>query len=224
MMSNKDQSALDKMFAQLAKSARIDVFKNSLESMKAAKVVSEEIHAAQAKASQKNNIAQEKILTQFQNNLNAQLKESTVALVKAQKKVQRAVRLGNEAEMKVAMAEAQRLDGVVKNIMERARQGAKELDDYNKALEKSNDIYMGDLRDRREKVEELGKVGYYAQEVMLGAIQKSSEALVQGVSSLESVSESVFSKITTMLHKRAGALDVRASKEGDEGKDMFFLV
>jgi hypothetical protein len=218
MISNKDQSALDKMFAQLAKSARIDVFKNSLESMKAAKVVSEEIHAAQAKASQKNNLAQEKILTQFQNNLNAQLKESTVALVKAQKKVQRAVRLGNEAEMKVAMAEAQRLDGVVKNIMERARQGAKELDDYNKALEKSNDVYMADLRDRREKVEELGKVGYYAQEVMLGAIQKSSDALVEGVSSLESVSKSVFAKITTMLHKRAGALDVRASKEGDESK------
>ena len=184
-----DQAAMDKMFAQLAKSARIDVFKTSLDSMQEALEVSRKIREDEKKASARNNAAQQKMLAGFASGLERQLSVSTKGLLKAQAKVQKALRTGNEAEMKIAQAEASRLSSVVSDIMKRSRESAKEIESYNKALEKSNDIFTQDLRDRREKVEELGKAGYIAQEVMLGSIKSSVDALHEGVSSLEGLTE-----------------------------------
>ena len=45
-----DQAAMDKMFAQLAKSARIDVFKTSLDSMQEALEVSRKIREDEKKS------------------------------------------------------------------------------------------------------------------------------------------------------------------------------
>ena len=129
------------------------------------------------------------MLAGFASGLERQLSVSTKGLLKAQAKVQKALRTGNEAEMKIAQAEASRLSSVVSDIMKRSRESAKEIESYNKALEKSNDIFTQDLRDRREKVEELGKAGYIAQEVMLGSIKSSVDALHEGVSSLEGLTE-----------------------------------
>jgi hypothetical protein len=218
-----NQAAMDKMFAQLAKSARIDVFKTSLDSMQEALEVSKKIRKDEEKATGRNNAAQQKMLAGFASGLERQLSLSTKGLLKAQAKVQKALRTGNEAEMKIAQAEASRLSSVVSDIMKRSRESAKEIESYNKALETSNKIFTQDLTTRREKVEELGKAGYIAQEVMLGSIKSSADALKEGVSSLEGLTEGVTGKLTKFFHKRAASFDEKARSEEDPGKASGFM-
>lgn len=209
---------MDKMFNQLAKSSRIDVFKNSLNSLEKARDLSKKIREDEAEATKKNSVAQEKMLKNFASGLEQQLNISTKALLKAQEKVQRAVRRGNEEEMKAAMSHAANLSKTVDDVMARARQGAKEIEAHNKAMEKSNEVFTEHLRDREEKVKELGKAGYIAQEKILGTVVSSVEALKDGISSLESTSESIFGKLSGFFHKKAGKLDLKASKEKDVDK------
>ena len=64
-----NMATLDKMFAQIAKVAKSDVFKNSLASMEKAAEISKGIRKLESEASDRNNEAQQKMLKGFNKNL-----------------------------------------------------------------------------------------------------------------------------------------------------------
>ena len=58
---------------------------------------------------------------------------------------------------------------------------------------------------------------------MLGSIKSSVDALHEGVSSLEGLTEGVTSKVTKFFHKRAASFDEKARTEADHGKAKGFM-
>lgn len=208
----------DRLFKNLETAAKIDVFKESLKSMKASAEVAKEIRDLQQKASEKNNIAQQKMLKTEADKLDKSLREQVKAIERYNQDYVNAMQKGNEQGAELAKNQAKSLGSVLQDISGRAKESKNEIIAYNKLLEKSNEAYSESLKDRAEKIEELGKLGYALETQLLGTLNKGMEKLKDGFSDISDIPKEMFGGLATLARKKAGALEAKASQETDPDK------
>lgn len=207
-----------RLFKQLETATKNDVFKKSLASMKEAAEVAKEIRDLQSEASKSNNIAQKKMLKTEADKMEKSLRMQVASLTKFNENYNKQIMAGNESAANLIKAQAQNLQSIVADLSGRAKDSKNEIIEYNKLLAKSNEAYTEGLKDRKEKIEEMGKLGYLFEEKLMGSLTKGMEFLKDGVSDLSDVPKNIGGFFADMARKKAGAIEAKASQESDPNK------
>lgn len=210
-------NTMDTMYQEFMAMANEDLFKGSAKTIKGMKDFTTRGLSQMSEQLQKGNYAIVRQLKSAQQKMDAGFAESMSQLSKAQKAYQLAVASGDEARIEATKRSVQQVESRVQTVMKQTTQARKEMNLFASQLEAGQEKITQTLKDREERIKELGKTGQVFQEHFADNLEKASEKFQDGFKDMDSLGktlQSTFSSLGGVLDKMSAKSAEKADKSG----------